>query len=223
MAINYAGNKKYFKELIWKPAAIVGAIGLIACAIDPLIGGIGLVIAAGLIGMQVVGKSSAQSLDQQCQEAIAGIKEKALQKLGIDEDQVTEISPIFFDGYAFNNFEDPYFKKEGNRWRSSNYEAAAFFFSAEQVYCYKFILSLTQNSTKESTEEYFYKDIVAAATQSDIFSHKEGKNSISIKHEFFQLTTSGGTSISASFRDHVQAERSINGMKQLLRAKKSAN
>lgn len=224
MAINYAANKKYFKPLAWKPAAIIGVIGLVACAVSPIVGVIALAIAVAIIGVQMVGRSSAAAIDQQCLETVAGMKDKALKKLGLDEDQVTEIAPIFFDGYIYRNLWNPYFKKE-DKWRSSNYESTAFFFSAEQVYYYSYTFSLTEDNKKESTEEYFYKDIVAAATASDTFKFKSGKDQKeeSINYEFFKLTTSGGTSIAASFRDMESAERSINGMKQLLRQKKSAN
>jgi len=229
MAINYDANKKYFKSnRSWTTAAvIVGVIGLMLSFQSVILLLIALAVAAALVYIPRSGRPTAASLDQQCQDEAVGakIKERALLKLGIDEDQVKEIDPIFFDGYTFNKLWNPYFKKEEEKWRSSNYEAAAFFFSSEQVYCYKYTFSLTEDSKKETTEEYFYKDIVAAATASDEFTLPSAPTikPETINFEHFRLTTSGGTSISASFRDMEYAAKSINGMKQLLRQKKSDN
>lgn len=225
MAITFKANKKYFAPLLWKPAAVLGIIGIIALFASPVVGVVLIVLAAAFIAFQLMGRSSSAALDAQCREQLAGIKEKALRKLGIDEDDVKEASPIFFDGYVFGDKYQTKVKKEGDVWRSSLYQGTAIFFSGDQVYFYTYTFSLFEEDKTEATQEYFYTDIVSVATQSTSYKFREpGKNKDTlINYEYFTLTTSGGTEMNAFFRDLKDVEKSVNGMKQLVREKKRAD
>jgi hypothetical protein len=167
-------------------------------------------------------------IDKVCADHISNLKSKALEKNGMDEDQFKETDPIQFDGYYFDVVAGKhYWHKEGSDGihRSSNYNAVVFLFSADQVYCYQYRFSLLEDKKQVTTEEYFYTDIVSVATKTDTTTYKwkdkDGKEqSVSISHEDFTLTTSGGTSIGATILERENTQKAINSMKNHVRNKK---
>ena len=130
--------------------------------------------------------------------------------------------------------------------RPSNYNGIIFFFSTDQVYSYAFRFSLLGEERQELTSDCFYGDIVDISTVSDTVIYGattfiEGiinailgtalvtmikkffgirVKSETVHFEEFKLTTSGGTSAGATVSDLVSSERSIQGMKNLVRDKK---
>jgi len=147
------------------------------------------------------------------------LKSKALKKLGIDEDQCKEILPIQFDGYYYYELKtsEPEIKRGNDgRYRSSHYNKTMFFCSAEQIYCYQLRFSLLKDEEQEISREFFYRDIVDASTTSGTIGKGEDK----VSFEEFTLITTGGTEMGASIFDEETAERSIQGMRSLLRSKK---
>ena len=93
-------------------------------------------------------------------------KQKALGKIGLDEDQVQEIEPVHFEGYQFDKQSLTKLGKDG-KYRSSKYQVSWLFFSATQVYLYQNTFNMDEDGKKESTEEYFYRDITNFSTSSD--------------------------------------------------------
>lgn len=150
------------------------------------------------------------------------ILQMALSKLGLDEDNVKEIAPIYLSGYYFLNISGilPEVKKgEDGRWRSSFYESSVLLFSETQVYSYNYRVGLIKDIKSEKTDEYFYKDIVSASTDSKEITVEAIKDTI--YQESFILTTSGGTIISCSILHADETtQQSITAMKHLLRQKK---
>ena len=72
--------------------------------------------------------------------------------------------------------------------------------------------------TRESTDVYFYKDVVSVSTCSKSVKI-EGHE---YEHEMFKLVTAGGTVLEVSLKDVEKNSRnSINAMRQLLREKKA--
>ncbi|MDE7280720.1 MAG: hypothetical protein K2N36_03140, partial [Ruminiclostridium sp.] len=71
----------------------------------------------------------------------------------------------------------------------------------------------------ESTDVYFYRDVISVSTASESVS-AFGMNNI--KREYLKIVTTGGTSVSFSLRDDdgEKVQRSINAMRALLREKK---
>jgi len=141
------------------------------------------------------------------------------------------------------------------RFRASNYKAAIFFFSADQVYSYELAFSLLDYEQRESTSDNFYGDIVDVSTATDTVIYRSvaatllglttmvkmikailgsvvyeflsailfGTQTEKIKFGEFVLTTSGGTTVGATISTNIDpaiAERSIQGMKNLIRDKK---
>jgi hypothetical protein len=145
----------------------------------------------------------------------------ALRKLGISENQVQEIEPIYFDGYYFRELLGltSVQRKRGDdrKFRSSNYNVIMFFFSAEQVYCYQLRFSLLRDEKQETTDVCFYRDIVSVATANDAITF----GSKTISFEEFTLTNSGGTRMSATIFDAEIALSSLDAMRSLVTRKRS--
>lgn len=231
--MNYQRNKKYFAKPNTKWGIIllvIGILGLFGFGSDSgqICGVIGLVLAgigAFLLFGRTVGKPSDREIDQICKAEIKDLKQKALRKLGVDEEQVSLAAPIVFDGPAFYRISTPFKYKKGNDdlYRSSNYEGIILFFSESQVHTYKYAFSIIANEHSEHTDEYFYTDIVTISTASERCTIKTDKGSdFDINFEQFKLTTSGGTTLTSTMLDPGSSERSIHAMRQLLREKKSA-
>lgn len=109
------------------------------------------------------------------------------------------------------------------RAMEDNFDNSETFFSSNEVHCYTYDFSITESSQKESTDVYFYKDIVSVSTQTDGSEYSVGKGKSSqFDYEYFKLTTTGGTSISCAVRNIDDAQRSINGMRALIKSKKMA-
>ena len=100
--MDYAKNKKYFQPVNLKLGIIVCIIGLILFAATPIAGIVGLAIGAFLIYLQVGGRPSDADIDAAVTSQLSNMKARALKKLGLDEDEVSEIAPISFDGYVYN-------------------------------------------------------------------------------------------------------------------------
>ncbi len=219
--MDYAKNQKYFKPMNLKAGIIACVIGLIALSAEAIVGIIIIAVGALLIFLQVKGRPTDADIDAAVTSQLANMKARALKKLGVDEDEVNEIAPISFDGYVYNKA----LIKQGKdgKYRSSKYQAVMFFFSSNEVHCFTYDFSIVESSQKESTDVYFYKDIVSVSTQTEGTEYSVGKGKSSqFDYEYFKLTTTGGTSISCAVRNIDDAQRSINGMRSLIKSKKMA-
>jgi hypothetical protein len=275
----YRLNGFLFGSLGWilYPGDIVG--GLLGSLVNVLIG-LALIV-AGIWGIRrsnnKANRITDTEIDRECQNYVKDLKSRALQKLGIDDDQVKEILPIQFGSYCYEDIPSatqPVRDKIGRdeRLRTSNYHSVIFLFSAEQVYRYSLIFSLLEDEELEETDECFYSDVVSVNTVSGTLAPKTSKQSKRLKgvarwivcglallglwwwglpplyfmivaglafiwlwkrkpakknkttFETFRLFTSGPgeSKISATISDidMAAAERSIQGMKNLVRDKK---
>ena len=153
-------------------------------------------------------------------------KQKALGKIGLDEDQVQEIEPVHFEGYQFDKQSLTKLGKDG-KYRSSKYQVSWLFFSATQVYLYQNTFNMDEDGKKESTEEYFYRDITNFSTSSDTLEtplHHAKKDETFLKDvdsNRFAITVPGDK-FYCSLEQNDYTERAIQGMKAMLREKKNA-
>lgn len=219
--MDYKKNQKYFQPTNLKAGIIVCIIGLVLLFVSPIVGIIAIAFGALLIYLQVGGRPTDEEIDAAVTSQLKDMKTRALRKLGIDEDEVSEIAPITLDGYVY----DKALIKQGKdgKYRSSKYQAIMFFFSSNEVHCFTYDFSIVESSQKESTDVYFYKDIVSVSTQTEGTEYSVGKGKSSqFDYEYFKLTTTGGTSISCAVRNIDDAQRSINGMRSLIKNKKMA-
>lgn len=152
-------------------------------------------------------------------------KQKALNKIGLDEDQVKEIEPVRFEGFMYD---DRSLAKEGKdgKVRSSKYQVSWLFFSATQVYLYQNTFNMDEDGKKEATEEYFYKDITNFSTSSDtvetpFYDSKADKDVLKNVYSNRFAITVPGNRFYCSLEQNDYTERAIQGMKAMLREKKN--
>lgn len=231
--MNYELTNRYFKKVDetvnWKAAIIMIAVGVLLFALlisrVAILGIIGLLLAIGGVLMIVLKKNkiakekasipSDSQYDGEVAKQLRGLKERALNALGLDEDEVKEIAPISFDNYVYAKAKNAK-KGEDNLWRTDKYEYVILFFSEHGVHCYSYNFSTLFDQKTESTDVYFYRDIVSVSTSSE----QANLLGQSVDYQAFKLTTAGGTNLSVSLKDISNAQRSINAMRSLLKAKK---
>lgn len=214
--MDYAANQKYFKETKWTGPIVLIVIGLIFFAVQPVIAII--LIAAGAAWIYFsMNKISDEEYDKGVASNIHDMKNRALNKLGLDESEVQEIEPITIGGYNYSGANNIKQGKDG-LWRTDRYEVAMLFFATNDVHCYKYAFSTTNAGEQtESTDVYFYQDIVSVSTKSREATAQGKKRN----YEAFVLQTAGGNALDVAIRDVDNAQRSINAMRQLLRQKKA--
>lgn len=151
-------------------------------------------------------------------------KERALNKIGLDESELKEIDPVHFENYAFGKKAYARRGKDG-KWRSSAYQVSWLFFSSSQVYLYQYTFNLDEDGKQERTEEYFYKDITNFSTSSDTeetsyWDPKQKKTFLeNVDTNKFRLVVPGDSFFCAMDQNEY-TERAIQGMKAKLREKK---
>jgi len=228
--IEYERNAKYFKPVSYKAGIGLGVIGLIllftgsagAVFVGLLFAGTG----AFLIYRQVAGRPSDAEVVRQIQAIMAELRQRALDKLGLDAEEVRLIPPIIVGGYFLGSLGSGFQVKKGKdgKLRSSIIEGVAIFFAEQELHAYKYQVSLVEkDESSESTDVYFYRDVVSVSTKSSSRSVSVvGETKPQIwKTEVFTLTTSGGTDVECSMdaSDGVAGAR-IQGARQLVRDKK---
>jgi hypothetical protein len=173
--------------------------------------------------------------DQEYESMVMGkaksmdFKQKALSKIGLDESQVNEVTPIHFEDYQFDDKKAYALHGKDGIWRSSAYQISWIFFSSTQVYVYQYTFNMDEDGKKESTEEYFYKDITNFSTDSDTVE-KEVVEKVSCTGKATYVRTSidtnrfalgvSGAKFYCAMQQNDYSEKSIQGMKAKLREKK---
>lgn len=157
-------------------------------------------------------------------------KKKALNKIGLDESEVNEIDPVSFRGPLFgkNAYARLAKGQKGcfGKYYSSAYQISWLFFSSTQVYVYQYTFNMDEEGKKETTEEYFYRDITNFSTSTDtvetpMYDHKKKKDIIvNVDSNRFALTVPGDK-FYCSMGQNDETEKCIQGMKAKLREKKS--
>lgn len=219
--MDYQKNQKYFQPVNYVPGILILIFGLlvfvsgISTSAGMAIFGLLCAIAGGmLIAVKKKGIVTDAEYDASVSSMLHNIQAKALNKLGIDEEEVKEIAPIYFGGYDYRNASQIK-KGDDGIWRADKYKYVILFFSEREVHCYTYKFNTTSQKQTEETDVYFYKNIVSVSTASDSIQVL-GKN---IDDEYFKLVTTGGTAFSVSIQDASSAQRSINAMRQLIKEK----
>lgn len=175
---------------------------------------------------------------QQYQEKVASrlatlnTKQMALKKLGIDEDEVREIEPVAFEGYVFNDKSDNLVARaSSNKWVSSDYMITWLFFGEKELFIYQYSFSMTSDSKRENTMQYFYQDVTNFAAASD--THQKwvaddaggcsgGKEmrQVSTDADEFKIVVPGDT-LRCSMTPTDSTDAAIRGMRNKLREMKN--
>jgi len=151
--------------------------------------------------------------------------QRALKKIGLDEDELKEIPPKEFGGYLWND------GVAGPEY-PSKYQVSWIFFSATEIYFYTYTLDMLSQSAKETTEEYFYKDITSFSANEDsteFNSPYEKKGCIGTKTGNTKVVKTvaslkvvvPGDSFYLATRASEDLEQKVQAMKAKLREKKN--
>jgi hypothetical protein len=239
--------EKYFKPFPkWAIFFIViGIVILYLFGSQQSVGGIvtGVVILA--IGAFAVfsasGKPSDEKMDEYIVEDLSLAKSKSLHKASIDESELVGDSVVVTGPRLWNTAGAGIRFKKGDdgKLRFTPINVSVLHMTEHQIVSYQACLDiLTGNFLNESTDEYFYKDIVSVSTRTEsrtleCDNAKLGKTIHLNAAEIFVLTTSGGTSVETILKDPklielmgggniptTEAERAIQVIRKMLREKK---
>lgn len=235
--MNYDLNRHYFsgsKKPSVKGILLLSLVILVLLSFAPT-------LAFVLLGICLVGacilykrKPTDAEIDEQAAAFLAGIRPRALMKLGVEEEEVALATPIEFWGYSFDNVLSDDANREAfnirgkdAKWRSSEISVGGFYFSEDVVHHYYKIASLVSDATREGTEEYFYKDIVSVKTESGDRAYKNPKTGKEdqtqrVRYEGFTLRNTGGESTCCWVNDIETAEAAVTAFRSLLKQKKMA-
>lgn len=146
------------------------------------------------------------------------LRAKALGKIGLDEEEVSEIPPAVFEGYVFKN---AFAKRRADgKWVSSAYQVAWLFFSSTQIYVYRYTFNMDEDKKQESTDEFFYKDVTSFSTSTETeTAHGLGDDKFEVETNKFKMVVPGDK-IFVSMDGVDNSEDIIQAMKQKLREKK---
>lgn len=234
-----AAMKKYFQRFPkWAVWMIVLGLPLLAAF------GLGvLFIALGIWGLiSYSRKPSDAQMDAWIEEDLKGLESHGLGKTGTDaSDLVGE--PVSVTGFRFWDLPNDTFmgfrKGKDNVQRFTPLEVVVINFTANQLLAYKAALDLTTgNPLNESTDEYFYRDVVSVSTKTENITVTLPGVSIPVQAksaETFTLTTSGGTQVQVKLSDpdvikamgggtipKTRTERAIQTVRKMLREKKGS-
>lgn len=162
---------------------------------------------------------------------LLNLKKKALDKLGVDEDQVKEVEPICLEGPVY---EKSTYRRRGSDIieRYSSYQISYIFCSSEQVFAYQYTINLDSDEKKVRAEEYFYKDITNFTTTDDTeefeFNVTKGGCKGSTETQRFKVNTNKfrivvpGNTFECSMISNNDIEDAIQALKAKLREKKNS-
>lgn len=238
--------KKYFKPFPrW--AVVIGIVGMLAAFFGVQKGLTGITILVLLFPLLLGGlriafylrnKPSDQEMDEYIEEDRSKAKIKSLNKTSIDESDLVAESIEFNGPRLSNRAGAPVLFKRGKDGiaRYNPIDITIIHMTENQLITYRACLDITTgNYLNESTDEYFYRDVVSVATVTESTTYIDNKDVATQlnESEVFKLTTSGGTAVEVFLRDpkliemmgggeiptsHV--EKSIQAIRKMLREKK---
>jgi hypothetical protein len=226
--------KKYFAPFP-KWAIVVIIIGVLFLASQ---NAAGIFIGLAVIGLGIWGiyswsqRPSDHQMDTWTKEGLKKLHERALEKMGLDQSELIS-EPVAVYGPRFWNIagaEVGVKKGKDGVVRFIPLGVTIINFTQNQLVAYQCALDLTTgHPLHESTDEYFYRDVVSVSTQSkSVTWDRVVLNTKAISKgplaklvvggklqfnaaEMFVLTTSGGTSIEVVLRDPKLIESAGGG------------
>lgn len=165
------------------------------------------------------------------------IKQRALQRIGLDESEISEINPISLYSYVYTPAEienkDVLVKISGNVAVTSKYEVTWLFFSLNQIYAYTIEFDMISDEMIEDVQEFFYSDITCFETVNHLVEDikfdirgclkTKGCLNSTVKNNYivdtFRITVPG-KEFSVSMRNSGDQFSSIQAAKAMLREKK---
>jgi len=188
------------------------------------------------VGGGCLGKGSKMTMEeylnlvqQKCQSL--NLQARALQKIGVDYSQVQEIQPVVLSSFAYDD--DCLIRVDDNMAVSNRYSITWIFFGREQMFTYKYTFETTSDNTWESTKDFFYTDITAFSTLTQVKEKIEIKinkgckgclspETVTKRHyvvDSLEIVVPG-TSYAFFVRNSNTIQQSIMAAKAMLREKK---
>ena len=216
--MDYSRIKNYFNEKPTLSREVQIGMGIAGVVLLFVIWWGGLLVLAVIAicyYLDIKKSISDSELDQYCESRVGDLKIEAINKLGIDEDEVSEVQPLQVSSYDNASKALGALYKQGNDgiWRSSQYMVTILFCSKEMIHCFVRRFSIIRDGHNDSIEEYFYRDIV---------SIKVTQDDRNVQTEYIELSTSAGPVFKFAFKkvDSEYVNRSINAMRNLIKEKK---
>ena len=147
------------------------------------------------------------------------VEKLGMERLGIDTEQVKEITPIVLRDKVVNERSLRVYNKETGTLHSSTQYVTMLYFTDEELFVYKIQFDMCCNMQDEWTSEFFYKDIC------DISSHTY-KNVLKFEGVDYEYSTvsfsiiASNSSIGFDLDGNNENVGSIQAMKQKIREKK---
>ena len=169
------------------------------------------------------------------------LKQRALDKIGLDESQISEIPPIYLSSFVRGS--DLYIKtnEDYSKYVTNKYSVTWIFFSATQLYTYTYIFDSTSDNAVEYTRDFFYSDVTCIRTEHEveeviyeakkkgclaflksIFGSKDAKYIHNNRHWDTLQITVPSDAYSFCCRTTPTLEQSIQAAKAMIREKKQA-
>ena len=164
------------------------------------------------------------------------LKQRAIEKIGLDESQISEIPPILLS--SFRRGENLYYKTNANHTKfvTNKYSVTWIFFSATQIYTYTYEFDTTSDNSLENTRDFFYSDVTCIRTEHEVEENiyevnakgcgcskpKESKYVHQNRHWDTLQITVPSDSYSFYCRTNETIEQSIQAAKAMIREKKQA-
>lgn len=158
------------------------------------------------------------------------LKQRAIEKIGLDESEIEEIEPIPLSGYIFDDKDNVILVKAvGDRAVSSRFSVTWIFFSKTQMYTYTYTFETISDNVWETTRDYFYQDITCMTMVQKVVEKIDVINTgclsteSVVKNNFLVDTLEivvPGAAYSFSMRNNEDLERSLKAAKAMLRERK---
>lgn len=165
------------------------------------------------------------------------IKQRALQRIGLDEAEISEINPISLHSYVYTLSEiknrEILLKIVNNTAVTSKYEVTWLFFSQDQIYAYSIEFDMISDEIVEDVHEFFYSDITCFETVNHLvedirFDLKgclktKGCLNSTVKNNYVVdsfVITVPGKDFAVSMRNSGNQFQSVQAAKAMLREKK---
>lgn len=153
-------------------------------------------------------------------------RSKALDRIGLDEEELKEVPPLFLHDYNYNQ-STLACQGDDEKWRSSSYQVSWLFFSSNQLYLYQENANFDHSERRVTTEELYYKDVTAfsATTETEMFIEsfdRLGREKYGYRETTKLCIVVPGTKFYAAMTPTPENERAIQGLRSKLREKKNS-
>lgn len=147
------------------------------------------------------------------------IKELAMERLGLDEEQCKEIEPIVFRDRVLDNTSLTAVDPETGKIHSSTQSVTLIFFTDEQVFVYKQQFDMCCNRKEEWTSEFFYIDICDLSTYNKTNTYNFESSALEYNELVVSLVATNSEISFCMDGDQARME-SIQAMRQKIRERK---